>query len=223
MCFSAAGSFTLAAVLTGVGAASISRKVDARVAMLAVVPLLFAVQQAAEGVVWLTIDAASAHAALQHVAVVVFLGFAIVVWPVWSPLSLLLIERGTTSRRRALAALTALGAAIAVSAAVLLSRWQPVAVVEGHSISYHWAGSRNAIVEIGVLLAYAAATVLPFFASSMKYARTIGVTLVVSVVVTMLVQREALTSVWCFFAAVVSCLVVVAVNARRASDGPALS
>ncbi|HXT18260.1 MAG TPA: DUF6629 family protein [Gemmatimonadaceae bacterium] len=219
MCFSATGSFTLSGVLAAVGVASVTRKVQAPARMFAAVPLLFAAQQVAEGVVWLTMNSArgstpDALGAIHRLSVYAFLAFALIVWPVWSPLSLRFIERNP-ARKKMLTALCALGAAIGVGAAVLLSRWQPVAAVAGHSINYSWAGSRNPIVELVVLLAYASATVVAFFVSTVRYARVIGGALVVSVAMTMLIRREALTSVWCFFAAVVSCLVLVAVEGMR--------
>ena len=55
--------------------------------MFASIPLVFAAQQATEGVVWLTIDG-SAHATVHRLAVFAFLGLALVVWPIWLPLSL---------------------------------------------------------------------------------------------------------------------------------------
>src|SRR5579884_1476267 len=118
MCFSAAGSFTLSGVLAAVGVASVTRDVQPPARIFAAVPLLFAAQQAAEGVVWLTIG--SAHAArsagVQPIAVDAFLAFALIVWPVWSPLSLRLIERNA-ARKKLLAALSALGTGIAIGAA----------------------------------------------------------------------------------------------------------
>lgn len=103
MCFSAAGSFALSGVLAGVGAASVSRNTSRRHVMFAAIPLVFAAQQAAEGVVWLTIEG-SAHPVLHRLAVIAFLGFALIVWPIWLPSSLQLIER-RLERRRVLTAL----------------------------------------------------------------------------------------------------------------------
>src|SRR5437870_4913753 len=100
MCFSAAGSFTLSGVLAAIGVASVTRSVHSPARMLAAVPLLFAAQQAAEGVVWLTTDSAhpSTLGANHSLAVYAFLAFALIVWPVWSPLSLRRIERSGPRR-----------------------------------------------------------------------------------------------------------------------------
>ena len=106
MCFSATGSFGVAAVVAGVGVVSaVQKKADAH-RVLAATPLLFAVQQVAEGMVWRTIhDPAST---LNLVSISVFLGFALVVYPIWSPLALFLPERDPT-RRKILGGLLAFG------------------------------------------------------------------------------------------------------------------
>ncbi len=65
------------------------------------------------------------------------------------------------------------------------------------------------------LLAYVVPTVVPFFVSTMNLARPMGVMLIVSLVVTVLIERDALTSVWCFFAAVLSCLLFIAIGREQ--------
>ena len=57
MCFSATGSFSVAAVLGGLGTVSFAQKKADAHRVLAATPLLFAVQQMAEGMVWRTINA----------------------------------------------------------------------------------------------------------------------------------------------------------------------
>ena len=78
MCFSATGSFGVAAVLAGIGAVSMAREKAPSHRMLALVPMLFAAQQAAEGAVWITFDHPSLRW-LHMLAIVVFLAFALVV------------------------------------------------------------------------------------------------------------------------------------------------
>jgi hypothetical protein len=172
MCFSATGSFTLSAILIGVGAASVARSSSPSHRMLAAAPLLFGAQQAAEGVVWLTIGVPS-QALLQRFAVDVFLGMALVVWPLWVPLALVRLERDPT-RRKILVAVCWFGGIVAASAAVLLSRWQPLAQVAGHSIRYDYPGTSNAAIHSFLVLSYIVSTIVPFFVSTSKLARTIG-------------------------------------------------
>jgi hypothetical protein len=220
MCFSAAGSFAIAGVLTVVGGVSVARNPSRAHRLFAATPLLFAAQQAAEGVVWSTIHG-DHHAALHRLAVTAFLGFAVVVWPVWLPASLQLIERDPV-RLRLLGALVCFGALVALYAALLMTRLPHGAHVAGHSISYTYEdGSGMIPSELVGLLGYLVPTVMPFFVSTATLARTIGVTLIGSLIATVVVQRDALTSVWCFFAAILSCLILAAVEKDRRAGAQA--
>lgn len=210
MCFSAVGSFALSGVLAGTGTAAIALNKSLAQRLFAAIPLVFAAQQAAEGVVWLTI-ADPANATLQRLSVAAFLGIAVVIWPTWCPLSLCLAERNPV-RRRILTLMSWLGVIVSLCALVLLLRWHPVANVAGHSIQYVHEDSPLGHYTV---LVYGVVALLPFFVSTTTLARTIGATFVVSLAVTMVIYREALTSVWCFFAAILSGLILVAVLKGR--------
>ena len=210
MCFSAAGSFGAAGLLSGLGIASVVQHKDPSQRMLAVVPLLFAGQQVAEGVVWMTIDHPERHR-LNLLAVAVFLAFALVVWPMWVPLSLRLGERNPR-RRKILTALSAVGFGVAIYAGAILARGGPTAHVSGHSIAYSYHETGSALVLVLYLPMYVIPSVLPFFVSTLDRAKTMGGVLVVSLIATFLIEREALTSVWCFFAAILSGFIVLGIG-----------
>ena len=218
MCFSAAGSFTISALLTGIGAVSMGRGGVKPGRMFAAIPLIFAAQQAAEGLVWLTIDDAR-HAVLHRVAVNAFLGVAFVVWPTWLPCSLLLLERNS-ERRRSLTLLFWFGSLAAMYASLLLLVWPPSARVAGHCLAYDHPMIHDEARLLLHLCGYVVASVVPFFVSTAALARTLGGTLIVSLAAAFLVQRDALTSVWCFFAAVLSILVLVAVGRQQQPGMP---
>ena len=108
MCFSATASFLTAAVTGAAGIAALQRTTDARERPLAAIPLLFSVQQAVEGALWLMLPVAPQSqtcAVLTHT----FLIFALIVWPVFAPLAALAIEREPW-RRKAIMACTLVGA-----------------------------------------------------------------------------------------------------------------
>jgi len=216
MCFSATGSFAISGVLTGVGAASIARNSSKPHRMFAAIPLIFAAQQAAEGTVWLTMD--GAHPTLLRLMVGIFLGVALIVWPTWLSFALRLVEKNP-ARRRALGALFWAGTIVALYATVFLIRFPPVARIAGHSIRYDYVTGTDRQSHLFYLLAYSVPTVVPFFVSTVSMARAIGVMLVVSLVATVVVERDALTSVWCFFAAILSGLILVAVAREQRSPG----
>ena len=215
MCFSASASLGMSAVLAGVGSASISRNTSPRLRMLAGMPLLFGAQQAAEGVIWLTMSE-PAHAAMHQLGVSAFLGFAFVIWPAYAPAALYAAERDPR-RRQVLRMLALFGAVMAASAAVLLSRWHPVASVEGHNIRYDYIGGENSVQNGLLLLVYVVTTVTPFLVSTTTMVRTIGGAFLASFIVTLVVERNALTSVWCFFAAFLSALIYLAVAREQSA------
>jgi hypothetical protein len=210
MCFSATGSFAVATVIAGIGAVAINQEKAPSHRMLALVPLLFAAQQVAEGVVWVTM-AEPTHKWLNAMAVALFLGFALVGWPMWVPISLFIAERNPR-RRRALAVLSWIGVVVGVYAAVLLVRGRPTAQVAGHSLTYSYRDRGPALVLALYLPGYVLPTVVPFFISTISRAKLMGIVLVVSLLATFLIEREALTSVWCFFAAMLSVLIVVSIG-----------
>jgi hypothetical protein len=214
VCFSATGSFATAGVLAAIGAVSLSRAPTTPLRSYAVVPVFFAAQQAAEGVVWLTMDHGG-YAGLHRAAVNTFLAFALVVWPSWLPWSLGSLERDA-ARRRILKALSWWGAIVSIGASAMLLLRPATARVVGHSISYDYTES-HAIYVIG----YIVPTVVPFFVSRVSLARTIGVMLVVSLAATLVAQRGALTSVWCFFGAILSGLILVSVTRERSQGASA--
>jgi hypothetical protein len=210
MCFSATGSFGVAAVIAGIGAVAIKQEKLPSHRMLASVPLLFAAQQVAEGVVWMTIGRPD-QAWLQSIAVALFLSFALVGWPVWVPISLFLAERNPR-RRRALAVFSWAGVVVGVYAAVLLIRGQPTAHIARHSIAYSYKEHGPALVLALYLPGYVLPTVVPFFISTISRAKVMGAVLVLSLLATFLIERQALTSVWCFFAAILSVLIVLSIG-----------
>ncbi len=210
MCFSATGSFGVAAVIAGIGAVAITQNKPPSHKMLALVPLLFAAQQVTEGVVWMTIGD-PAQGWLQGIAVALFLSFALVAWPMWVPISLFLAERNP-HRRRALAVLSCVGLGVAVYAAVLLIRGRPTAHIAGHSIAYSYVERGPALVLALYLPGYVLPTVVPFFISTISRAKIMGTVLALSLLATFLIQRRALASVWCFFAAILSVLIVLSIS-----------
>jgi hypothetical protein len=210
MCFSATGSFAVSAVLTGVGAGSMAKGHDRASRMLALMPLLFAAQQAAEGLVWLTV-AAKPDSPLQVAAVNVFLGFALVVWPTWLPVSLFRIEKAP-GRRRLLASFVGVGVAVSALGGSLLVYWRPQAYEAGHSIHYDYGVSGGPWSQAAYLLLYILPTVVPFFLSTLGLARAMGSVLLVGLAAALVIKQGALTSAWCFFAAIISVLIVIALH-----------
>ncbi len=205
----------MAGVLTAIGGASIGASADKPRRLFAAIPLGFALQQATEGIVWLTIDA-PAHATLLRAAVFGFLAFALVIWPTWVPWSLRVAERDA-ARRKWLTRLTWAGVLVSLGALVLLTRWEPSAFIEGSSVHYNFGVPTGTVSHLLLVAGYAAPALVSFFVSSIELSNVFGAALVLSLGAALLIRTEALTSVWCFFAAGLSVLIFVAVRQRGAT------
>ena len=92
MCFSALASFSVAAGTGLVGALTATKISNWREVPLAFIPLIFAMQQTIEGTLWVILPAAS-EPALSGVLPNIFAFIALVIWPLWSPLAVGLVEQ----------------------------------------------------------------------------------------------------------------------------------
>lgn len=171
---------------------------------IAVIPALFALQQAFEGAVWLTKGNATL---IAFGFMYKFLFFAFCIWPIWIPFSLFCIE--TNHQRRSLIAFSwIIGFAIALL--LLLSL-----LYYGSNVSYYGCGLVYDIHPAvqgnwnwGILW-YMVPTIAPFFISSQPGTTLVGIVFALSALVAWLVWQHAFISVWCFFAACIGSLLVV--------------
>jgi len=215
-----AGSFALAGALGGLGITALARNTSPAHRMFAAIPLVFAVQQASEGVVWLTMGGPQSFG--RQFSIHTFLIVALTIWPLWLPFSLFLLERNPV-RQKILRFMAYFGLALAIYSTWFLVRWHPTARVAGHSVQYQYGSDATYATGVFYMAAYVIPTMLPLFVSTMKLARPIAFAFVGSFAVAFMVQRQALTSVWCFFAALLSLLLLVSLQQEkslRLSEGP---
>lgn len=202
MCFSATASFTAGTALTAVGGVTLSRSKGKRELPLALVPLLFGIQQFAEGGLWLSIR--NDLPLLKSWMTYIFSMFSHVLWPIFVPFAILLVE---TSRRRraALLAFQGMGLVVGVYLLYFIIRFPVTASVQGRSIFYD-----SPHFFIGVVLAlYLLATCVSGLFSSHRCISIFGALAFVLAIAAYQVSVRTFVSVWCFFAAVLSLLVLV--------------
>jgi hypothetical protein len=175
---------------------------------LAAIPVIFAVQQFAEGLVW--VGVANDQAVLTAVFSYVFSFFALFLWPIYVPLAMRILEPGPR-RKRILDALLVVGACAAVVICGSLVR-HPLEthLLRGH-ICYHAQPTYEAM---GL---YFLAVGAPCF-SSHRWLQVFGVLLVLSLAVSLGLYAAEFVSVWCFFAAALSAVLWLHV-ARRSPPG----
>ena len=212
MCFSASASFTAGAVLLGLGAASVKSTRRPAELPLAAIPLLFAAQQFTEGALWLAFH--HERPVLQQATTWLFALFAHVLWPAYVPVAVLLIEP-EPRRRRTLLTIAAVGAAVSVWLLHSLIAGGVVARPVGGHIEYVTIQPR-AEITAGL---YVAAATLGLLVSSHRAVRALGVLALLAFAVVWIAWEAWLVSVWCFFAAALSALVLV--QLRTGSRRPA--
>lgn len=207
MCFSATASFTSAALLVTAGGITTLKNRSKPHRMIAAVPLLFGIQQAAEGLVWISLGSNS-PSALQSYSAFVFMFFAIAFWPAWVPWSIYLIER--KRKRKKIVKLTGIigltGSFIATTI-LLTSDIKPY--VTGHSIAYALINFKRYWPANLEFLVYIIPTLLPFFISSARTLRLTGYLIAASMILSQIINQEASASVWCFFAAGISFYIAI--------------
>jgi len=207
MCFSAGVSYGSAAVLIATGTATTLGNNSKEQRMIAAMPFFFGIQQAAEGIVWQTMGY-EAVSSLHQFGIVLFLSFAFIIWPSWLPWSLYPIEIHK-KRKKILKALGFLGIGVSILATTALFYVEPRASVAGHSVAYTFHGmDRHWPANLEALL-YFTPTVIPFFVSSLRTVRLAGLLVFGSMLLAKVINRETETSVWCFFAALISFYIAV--------------
>ncbi len=200
MCFSAEASFTGGVIISSIGVAALSKVKEPSQLVFASIPLLFGMQQISEGFLWLALQSSDFRGAL-NVSTYTFLLMARVVWPAWIPLSVLLMEKDA-GRRRPLFILLAMGLSVSVYYAYCLLFLNVTPLILGGHIRYEsdfpeWPA-------VPVFIVYFIASITPLFLSSVRRTRVFGALMFISCLVTAVFYFQYLTSVWCFFAALMS-------------------
>lgn len=199
MCFSATASFIAGASLSGIGIATLKRTESRTELPFAMIPLLFGIQQLTEGVIWLTFryDAPL----LKQTMTYVYSGFSHVLWPIYVPIAMGILE-AVRWRKKAFLAFEVAGLAVGLYLLYYLVTEPVVAEVIGRNIVY--VSPHFYVTPVIVL--YLAATCVSCFFSSHGFVRLFGVLALLAFLAAYLVHAIALVSIWCFFAAILSLL-----------------
>jgi hypothetical protein len=205
MCFSATASFTAGIGLLVIGAVTVSRVRRRAELPFALIPGLFGVQQLIEGGLWLTFPD---NAPLANTVLTYFYSFfSHVLWPIYVPIAVLLLEP-VEWRRKLLMAIAVAGAAVGLYLLYFLVTEPIVSEVVGRHISYQ---SPHFYIA-AVMVLYVLATCVSSFVSSCKTIRWFGAATFVALLAAYAFYAFWFISVWCFFAAVLSLIVLVHFN-----------
>jgi uncharacterized protein DUF6629 len=198
MCFSLAASVAAGTVLCAAGAATLGLARRRAELPLASVPLLFGVQQLVEGVVWWSVDHDDGR--LDAQATSAYMLFSHVLWPMFVPFAMLCLE-GVGWRRKALGAALAVGALVTLDGLWIVLRDHPSAQVAGSSLQY----ARPSLLMVAL---YLLATCVGTMLSSHRFLQGIGAAALALALLTLWLYAVVFVSVWCFFSAVLTVLIL---------------
>ena len=197
MCFSATASFTAGALLLGIGALTLKSAKRPKEWPFAAIPLLFAIQQLIEGVIWLTFSAGAPL--LNTVMTHAYSFFSHVLWPVYLPVAVLMIEP-PGGRRRTLTALVVAGSAVGAYLLYVLVAFPVVSRPTGRHVEY----DSPHFFAAAVMTLYLLSTTVSPLLSTHRMVKLFGVLALVSVGGAYFFYATWFISVWCFFAALMS-------------------
>ncbi|MEP6932253.1 MAG: DUF6629 family protein, partial [Flavobacterium sp.] len=200
-------------VLTVIGVASVRRVRHPSQTMFAMIPFIFAIQQFSEGFLWLSIPNEK-WSYLQTSINYFYLIIAQILWPIWVPVALLLLEKEQT-RKQIQRVLVAIGILVSVYLTYCLFNFDIRSEIDCYHIAYIQTYPETFRVLGGLL--YIIATILPPFFSHIRRMSWLGITVLISYVVTTVFYESYLVSVWCFFASVISLSVYLIMSEIRTS------
>jgi len=200
MCFSATASFLAAGITGAIGIMAIARTKEPRELPLAAMPIFFAIHQGIEGLLWLHLPI-SPMDAVSTLLTDMFLYLAGVFWPVYAPMTVLLVE--PSPRRRVLIVLCVV-AGVGVAGDLLwwiLTSPHAAVIRDGHIV--YATDPKHAVG-----LAYLIPTGLVFALSSHRALIALSALILMGSAVAFGFYWEAFVSVWCFFAALASGIIL---------------
>jgi hypothetical protein len=200
MCFSPEASFAGGLIITAIGVITVRKVHKSSQILFACIPLFFGFQQIAEGFVWLTLPVTQ-DIIFQKIFVYTFMITAQVIWPVLIPLAVLLMEE-SEKKKKILIYFLATGILLAAYYSFCLIFYHVYPQIAGFHIVYH-TDFPDSLAIIATII-YLSATIPPLFISSVKRTLMLAILMTLSCIVTVIFFKQYLTSVWCFFAALIS-------------------
>jgi hypothetical protein len=200
MCFSAEASFAGGVIISAIGVATVREVHKPSQLVFASIPLFFGFQQIVEGSLWMTLPDID-YLNLQRISTYMFLIMAQVLWPTIIPVSVLLMEK-KKERKIILRVLLVMGLTLSLYYTFCLLSFDVTPKIMGYHIQYNTTFPES--FSMPAFFIYLIVTITPLFVSSIKRTHLMGTLMFFSCLVTAIFFTQYLTSVWCFFAALIS-------------------
>lgn len=201
MCFSASASFGVGGFLA---LAAIIAQIKARsrgMQIFGLIPAVFAMQQIAEGFLWYLENTSIWY---KPMAYIFLIGAAS--WPFFIPGALWNLEKNG-ERKKLLAWLAMLGALFFISTLLVMYWYGATAKISGNHIVYRFNYLNNEAYD-WLRYIYVALVALPPFLSTVKKMWLFGIGVLATFIFAHIWYATHFTSIWCFFAAILSSLVL---------------
>lgn len=204
MCFSASASFTVSTILIVGGVVALRKVKEPSQIAFASLPFLFAIQQFSEGFVWLSLTNPD-YEKYNMFSTFVFVFFAQVVWPFLVPFSIMILEKNKF-RKKVMMVFVVIGGLLTIYLANRLFTTPVYSEEKKLHIMYHFGYPLSRFTYPGVF--YFLATVIPALISTSKNMIYFGVAILSSFITSLIFFELHVISVWCFFAAIISLLII---------------
>ncbi len=202
MCFSAPVSFAASGIIGATGIATLRKVKKKEEIPFASLPIIFAIHQFMEGIVWITQDGTI----IRYMATYIFLFVAVSLWPFLMPMGVYLLESNENKiRKKIILSAVIIGTIVAIIA-LTLAIIAPISVHVVCNSLYYKVGIFGLPWYIPTLLqlSYTLAIVGSMFVSSHKFINLYGAIMTISFLITYIFYNQIYFSVWCFFAAILS-------------------
>lgn len=201
MCFSATASLTASAVLTVAGVITLKQVKRAEQLPLATIPMIFALQQAVEGWIWL-MQTHHAPAWLEIILSHIFPFIAYTFWSIWVPYAVQKIETNPI-RRKILSILQIIGILVGLFFLYFMLSGPLQVKIISHSIHYAFEFPLYAFSQ----WLYGIAIIGSTLVSSHKLVNLFGIGLIISYNIARFYFTPTYPSVFCFFSALISVII----------------
>lgn len=202
MCFGPVTSITSSIALAAIGVTTVKRACTKRQIPFAAIPLLFAVHQFIEGLLWITLIHRE-YAFAQPALTVLYLLVALCFWPIYAPISIYLMEE-SPRRQKLMLPIVLLGALAGVALLTNLLSGTNSAAIKNCSIYYDFLVPET---QVGLTFLYVSAVFGATFLSARRSMLFIGIVNLIACFIAAAIYYETFVSVWCFFAALLSIMI----------------
>lgn len=209
MCFSAGASFIVGGALGATGVYTLSKAKKKTELPFASIPLLFGIQQAIEGVIWISFGSPL----INTVMIYAYSIFSHVLWPIYVPLSVVLLET-VPWRKKVLLVFLLMGIVVSTYLLYFLLTLPLSAQVVNRSIVY----ISPHFYVIPMLILYFSSTCISSLFSSHKIINMFGIAALLSAAIAYKFYATSFISVWCFFAAILSSLIFLYFKLKKNSS-----